>query len=92
MSVHCSFCQKRGHNIVSCKRFKEVQERMEVKLTSLILGEYRWDVIAQTRTTVEHMKAEVEFLKAENENLSADNARLWAWIETWEKEQREKIA
>jgi electron transfer flavoprotein alpha/beta subunit len=81
MTVVCGFCQRRGHNIVSCPRLKKVMDRIEKQIQEQVLADYKFDVVRQLRTTVEKMQADMEFLRKENDNLAQDNKRLWEWLE-----------
>lgn len=81
MTVVCGFCQRRGHNVVSCKRLEKVMQRIEKKIEEQLLSSFKIEVIMQTRTTVEKLKAEVEFLRNENERLASEQILIWQWIE-----------
>lgn len=77
MTTTCSFCQRRGHNIVSCKRYAKIMDRIMSQVEEQLLAEFKWDVVRQTRRQVERLQAEVEWLKLENEILAREVTHLW---------------
>lgn len=61
----CGFCQRRGHNISGCTRFKKITHRLEGN----ILTQFHIDTFKQMLRLIDLLRADVDFLLKEMEDL-----------------------